>query len=99
MDAESVDALARLDIMEDVTILYPESDPSVEVRARILGMRVTAVDETKGGGTVRTRWRWRLITTMVADTPLVEDGSDPAAYLVSDQDTTQYLYEDGVTAL
>jgi hypothetical protein len=100
MDAESVDALARLDIMEDVTILYPEADPSVEVRARILGMRVTAVDETReDSGIVRTRWRWRLITTLVAGAPLIADQSTTGEYLHADQDPTQLLYPDGVTAL
>lgn len=99
IDAPSVDRLARLQIMEDITLSYPEADPPVEVRARILGLRVRAEDETRETGEVRTRWRWRLITTLVAAEPLVEDGSDPIEFLVSDQDPTQYLYPDGVTAL
>lgn len=97
-NAESVDALAALEIMEDITISYDEADPPVNVAARILGMRVTAVDETREPFEVRTRWRWRLITTLVSLEPLTEDGA-PSVFLTSDQDATQFLYPDGVSGL
>ena len=47
LNAGSVYDLAGLELMEDVVIAYTEAEPSVAVTSRILGMRVTAVDETK----------------------------------------------------
>lgn len=85
--------LARLEIMEDVILSFPQADPPVFVTARILGMNVRAVDETKDPAIVRTRWRWRLITTVVATAPLTDDSG--TEYLYSDQTPTELLYPDG----
>jgi hypothetical protein len=97
--ADAVERLAQLEPLEDVTLALPAESPSVEVRARILGIRVRAVDETTELGFVRTRWRWNLITTVTAAAPLIGDGTDPPEFLHADQDPDQFLYPDGVTAL
>lgn len=101
--ADAVERLAQLETLEDVTLSLPAEDPAVEVRARILGIRVRAVDETTeevaGEPIVRTRWRWNLITTVAAAAPLVGDGTDPPEFLHADQDPAQFLYPDGVTSL
>jgi hypothetical protein len=56
-------------------------------------MHVRAVDETskKDPLVIETKWRWRLITTVVPTAGLIEDG-DGGEALFADQDITDPLY-------
>jgi hypothetical protein len=90
--AADVDALVRVDLMDIVTLSFPEATPPVESRARVLGMRVRVTDRTKSLPNVLTRWQFTLLTTVVPDEPLIEDDGTPLRYLVSDDGSGEYLY-------
>lgn len=95
LDADSVEYHARRKIGEAATIDYPEADPDVEVRGRILGMRVRVVDL---GGTVGPDWRYNYAIATASLSPLEADGVSPIEYL-TDDDTGELLYPDGVVGL
>jgi hypothetical protein len=86
------DALVDMELMDIITLSYPETDPPIEVRARVLGARVRVTDRTKRYPAVLTRWEWTLLTTLVPSVPLIADGEADLTYLVSDEDGTTYLY-------
>jgi hypothetical protein len=86
------DALVDMELMDVITLSYPETDPPIEVRARVLGARVRVTDRTKRYPAVLTRWEWTLLTTLVPSVPLIADGEADLTYLVSDEDGTTYLY-------
>jgi hypothetical protein len=87
------DALVDMELMDIITLSYPETDPPIEVRARVLGARVRVTDRTKRyPGNVLTRWEWTLLTTLVPSVPLIADDEADLTYLVSDEDGTSYLY-------
>lgn len=68
--------------------------------ARILGIRLRVWDETVEYPTnIRTRWRWRFVTTEAATPPLIADGVTPQQFLFADQDPSEPLYPDGVSGL
>jgi hypothetical protein len=90
--AAQQDALADMELMDIVTLSYPEADPPIEVRARVLGCRVRVTDRTKQLPNVLTRWEWTLLTTIVPSEPLIADDEDPLMFLVSDEDGTTFLY-------
>jgi hypothetical protein len=100
LTAASVRELVKRQIVEDITLTVPEAVPDVIVEARILGIRLRAWDETvEYPDNIRTRWRWRFVTTEAAVSPLIADGVIPDEFLFADQDTTQPLYPDGVLGL
>jgi hypothetical protein len=86
------DALVDMELLDIITLSYPETDPPIEVRARVLGARVRVTDRTKRYPAVLTRWEWTLLTTLVPTEPLIADGEAELTYLVSDEDGTSYLY-------
>jgi hypothetical protein len=92
------DALVDMELMDLVTIDYPETDPPITVRGRVLGVKLRVTDRTKRLPAVLTRWDWTLLTTVVPSAPLVAD-DDPLVFLTNDDDPTDYLYPDGVTEL
>jgi hypothetical protein len=90
--AAQQDAMADMELMDIVTLSFPETDPPIEVRARVLGCRVRVTDRTKVLPNVLTRWEWTLLTTIVPSEPLIADDEDPLMFLVSDEDGTTFLY-------
>lgn len=96
LDAASVEYWAHRRTNELVTIVHDYTDPVVEVRARILGMRVYVRDK---GGQLGTDWRFYLACSTEAVEPLVADplplGTPNNLYLVDDDDGA-FLFPDGV---
>lgn len=86
------DAMVDMELLDVVTLAYPEADPPIEVRARVLGVRLRVTDRTKRLPAVLTRWEWTLLTSLVPAVPLIADGEAELTYLMDDDDPSQYLY-------
>jgi hypothetical protein len=85
-------ALVDMQLMDIITLDYPEAVPPASVRARVLGARVRVTDRTKQLPAVLTRWEWTLLTTVVASEPLISDNDASIRYLLSDADGVTFLY-------
>jgi hypothetical protein len=92
MTAEDNDALVDMELLDIITLSFPEADPPISVRARVLGARVRVTDRTKQLPAVLTRWEWTLLTTIVPDQPLISDNDASIRYLLSDADGVSFLY-------
>lgn len=83
LDADHVETLGTLRVLEGVDIDHPQADPAIDVHVRILGRWLEAVDDTHDDDVVRTRWRFSYSVSAA-----------PPALLVADQDETLYLLDD-----
>lgn len=83
LDADSVESLGTLEVLEGIDVDHPQADPAVAFHARILGRWVEAVDDTHDPSVVRTRWRFAFTTS-----------ASPPALLVADQDASEYLLDE-----
>jgi hypothetical protein len=92
MTAADNNALVDMELMDIVTLDYPEADPPISVRVRVLGARVRVTDRTKQLPAVLTRWEWTLLTTIVPNDPLISDNDASIRYLLSDADGVTFLY-------
>jgi hypothetical protein len=90
--AEDNNLLIDMELMDIITLSFPEADPPVSVRARVLGARVRVTDRTKQLPAVLTRWEWTLLTTIVPTNPLISDNDASIRYLISDNDGVSLLY-------
>jgi hypothetical protein len=86
-DADSVEALATIEPLELVSIVYAEADPPVIVNGRVLGgtIRVT------GKRDAAAVWRFRYETAQAPTSPLIADDTDPLAFLLTETGDG-YLY-------
>jgi hypothetical protein len=101
LNAARVEAIAKIEHNEIISLYVPEANPDVEVRARVLGHHVRVIDlggRVDADGNViapNTVWRWDLAATTGSIQPLVDD-DDPLVFLVDDDDGVTLLYPDGV---
>jgi hypothetical protein len=90
LTADSVELLGTIEPMEGVDIVVPLTDPPISVHARVVGTRVTVVDETKEPGQVRSRWRFTYTTSASPPVPLTND--DDVTDFLTNEDETDFLY-------
>jgi len=95
--ADDVEYFARIVPGEVAHIDYPEAEPPLTVRTRVLQRTLHVIGSNVGPGQNSSKWWFRYSGSVEAAEPLHEDAAMPT-YLTAD-DGSGLLYPDGVIAL
>lgn len=87
LDANGVEALATIEAIEQVSILYTEADPPVIAGAIVVGGEITVIGKRDESAT----WGFRFEAAAAPTEPLIETGGDPTDYL-SATGGAEFLY-------